>query len=245
VNLGIAGRTALVTGASAGLGKAIAAALSAEGVRVAVCSRDQGRIDAAGREVGAALSIACNVSEPGASRRLVTEVETRLGSLDVLVLNTGGPPKGLFSEVSDAQWQDAFQSLWMSAVEAMQAALPGMRQRRWGRILLVTSVAAKEPMAALTLSNGLRAGLLGLAKSLSDEVAADGVTVNCLLPGYTDTERLRQLQVPAEKMLAGVPAKRVGRPEEFAALAAFLASEHAGYVTGQAVAADGGWLRGR
>ncbi|MFM2153370.1 MAG: hypothetical protein RL199_1805, partial [Pseudomonadota bacterium] len=195
--------------------------------------------------LGAALSIACDVSQPGASRRLVAEVEEKLGSLDVLVLNTGGPPKGVFSELTDAQWHEAFQSLWMSAVEAMQAALPGMRQRRWGRILLVTSVAAKEPMAALTLSNGLRAGLLGLAKSLSDEVAADGVTVNCLLPGYTDTERLRQLQVPAEKMLAAVPAKRVGRPEEFAALAAFLASEHAGYVTGQSIAADGGWLRGR
>ena len=245
MDLQIAGRTALVTGASAGLGKAIAAALAVEGVRVAVCSRDEARIAAAASEVGAAMSVACDVSRPGASRQLVGDVASRLGAVDILVLNTGGPPKGAFQELSDSQWNEAFQSLWMSAVEAMQAALPGMRARRWGRILLVTSVAAKEPMAALTLSNGLRAGLLGLAKSVSDEVAQDGVTVNCLLPGYTDTERLRQLQVPPEKMLAGVPAKRVGRPEEFAALAAFLASEQAGYVTGQSIAADGGWLRGR
>ncbi len=244
MDLGIQGKRALVLGASAGLGKAIARALVAEGVRVAVVSRDEGRIQAAAREIGAELALAQDLGKPGASSAVVKEVTAKWGGCDILVVNTGGPPKAPFSEVTSQQWQEGFQSLWMGAVDAIQAALPGMKERRWGRILLVTSVAAREPMAGLTISNGLRAGLLGLSKSLSVEVAPFGVTVNGLLPGYTDTERLRELQVPYEKISASVPAGRVGRPEEFAALAAFLASEPAAYITGQAVACDGGWLKG-
>ncbi len=244
MDLQIKGKTALVMGASAGLGKAIGRALVAEGVRVAICSRDSAKIQAAGREIGAEWAVACDLSRPGAPGELVRQVEQKLGSCDILVVNTGGPPKAVFPEVTTQQWQDGFQSLWMSAVDSIQAALPGMKQRRWGRILLVTSVAAREPMGGLTVSNGLRAGLLGLAKSLSVEVASAGVTVNCLLPGYTDTERLRDLQVPYDKISLSIPAGRVGKPEEFAALAAFLASEPAAYITGQAVACDGGWLKG-
>lgn len=244
MDLGIQGKRALVLGASAGLGKAIARALTAEGARVAVVSRDEARIQAAAKEVGAELALAKDLNQPGASQAVVQEVISRWGGCDILVVNTGGPPKAPFSEVTSQQWWEGFQSLWMGAVDSVQAALPGMKERRWGRILLVTSVAAREPMAGLTISNGLRAGLLGLAKSLSVEVAPFGVTVNGLLPGYTDTERLRELQVPYEKISASVPAGRVGKPEEFAALAAFLASEPAAYITGQAVACDGGWLKG-
>jgi len=131
----------------------------------------------------------------------------------------------------------------LSATESIVAALPGMKERRWGRILLVTSFAAREPMPHLTFSNGLRAGLLGLTKTVSNEIAGFGVTINCLLPGYTDTERLRELKIPADKITAQIPAGRLGRPEEFGALAAFLASEPAAYITGQAVACDGGALR--
>jgi 3-oxoacyl-[acyl-carrier protein] reductase len=243
VNFGLTGRVALVTGASSGLGKAIAKTLVQEGARVAICSRDPERIAAAGREVGAALAVAADVSAQGASRQLVGRVEAELGSCDVLVVNTGGPPKAGFEALTREAWQEAFDGLWLSAVEAIQAALPGMKARGFGRILLVTSVAAREPMEALTLSNGLRAGLLGLAKSLSVEVAGHGVTVNTLLPGYTATERLTALGLDLERVAQTVPARRLGTPEEFAALAAFLASQQAGYITGQAVAADGGWMR--
>jgi 3-oxoacyl-[acyl-carrier protein] reductase len=244
MDLGIKGKTALVMGASAGLGRAIARALVAEGVRVAICSRDGARIEKARADLGVELAVECDLSKPGAAASLVQGVEKKLGSCDILVVNTGGPPKAPFAEVSTQQWHEGFEGLWMSAVDSIQAALPGMKTRRWGRILLVTSVAAREPMAGLTISNGLRAGLLGLSKSLSVEVASQGITVNCLLPGYTDTERLRDLQVPYDKISATIPAGRVGRPEEFAALAAFLASEPAAYITGQAVACDGGWTKG-
>jgi 3-oxoacyl-[acyl-carrier protein] reductase len=244
MDLGLKGKRALVQGASTGLGRAVAEALAAEGAKVAICARDKTRLEAAGRELGAAATIACDLSNPGAGTEAVKQARAKLGGLDILVTNTGGPPKGQFAEITAEQWAAGFQGLWMSAVESIQAALPGMREARWGRILLVTSAAAKEPIAGLTVSNGLRAGLLGLAKSLSQEVAGQGVTVNALLPGYTDTERLKELKVPVDKMTAQIPAGRLGRPEEFGALAAFLASERAAYITGQALAIDGGYLRG-
>jgi 3-oxoacyl-[acyl-carrier protein] reductase len=194
--------------------------------------------------MGAQWPLAGDCEAPGRSAALVQQVVDQWGGVDILVVNTGGPPAALFADVTTAMWQQGFQALWLSAVEAIQAALPGMIERRWGRILLVTSVAAQEPMARLTISNGLRAGLLNLCKSLSDEVAQHGVTVNALLPGYTRTERMTELGVTDAQVAAQVPARRLGEPEEFGALAAFLASQPAAYVTGQAVAVDGGWLRG-
>ena len=151
--------------------------------------------------------------------------------------------RGTFEQTTSEQWQEGFQALWLGATESIQAVLPGMKERRWGRILLVTSFAAKEPMPNLTVSNGLRAGLLGLAKSVSSEIAPFGITINCLLPGYTDTDRIRELKTPLEAIAARVPAGRIGKPEEFGALAAFLASEPAAYITGQSIACDGGVLR--
>lgn len=244
MDFGLKGRRALVLGASAGLGFATASELVREGARVAICSRSEERIRAAAEAMKAERSIACDVAKPGASRALVERVGTELGGVDVLVVNTGGPPAGEFESLTAAQWQEGFQSLWLSAVDAMQAALPGMRQRKWGRIILVTSVAAREAMARLTISNGLRAGLLGLVKTVSNEVAGDGITVNAVLPGYHATERMQQLGLTDEKVAPQIPARRLGRPEELAALVAFLASEQAAYITGQSIACDGGWMRG-
>ena len=244
MDLGLRDRRALILGASAGLGRAVAAALVAEGARVAICARNKARVEAAARELGARAGLACDLSVPGAATALVDTARQRLGGLDILVTNTGGPPKGRFEDVTDEAWQQGFQSLWLSAVDSIRAALPGMRQQRWGRILLVTSTAAKEPIAGLTVSNGLRAGLLGLVNSLAPEVAEEGVTVNALLPGYTATERIAELGIPEEELAEHIPARRLGRPEELGAIAAFLASEQAGYVTGQAIAVDGGFIRG-
>ena len=244
MDLKLRGKRALVMGSSTGLGKAIAQALIAEGVEVAICARDAHRLEQTAREINAALAIPADLSQAGAACALVEKVNAKWGGIDILVTNTGGPPKGKFDEISYQAWSTGFQGLWMSAVDAIQSVLPHMKKNRWGRVLLVTSVAAKEPMAGLTVSNGLRAGLLGLMKSLSFEVAADNITVNALLPGYTDTERLQELKVPKEKMAALIPAGRIGSPEDFGSVTAFLASEQAGYITGQAIVVDGGYSHG-
>jgi 3-oxoacyl-[acyl-carrier protein] reductase len=244
MDLGIVGKRALVLGASRGLGRAVAAALVAEGAQVAIVSRDPDRLQQTARDIGAALALPADLDQPGATRAVVQAVIAQWGGIDILVTNTGGPAKAAFSQVTREAWLGGFEALWLSAVDGIQAALPGMIERRWGRILLVTSVAAQEPMVGLTVSNGLRAGLLNLGKSLSDEVAQHGVTVNSLLPGYTATERMVELGVTDAQIATQVPARRMGTSEEFGALAAFLASQPAGYITGQAIACDGGWLRG-
>ena len=242
MDLALGNRRALVMGGSRGLGKAIAKALLAEGAQVAICARGAERVAAAAAELGAE-GLVCDLSVPGAAAAVVEEATRRLGGLDILVVNTGGPPPSLFIDLDDSAWRRAFEGLWMSSVGAIRAALPGMRERRWGRILMVTSVAAKEPVPNLMLSNSLRAGLHGMINSLAREVAADQVTVNALLPGYTLTERLQELRLNEAVLAATIPAGRIGSPEEFAAVAAFLASGPASYVTGQALAIDGGLLQ--
>jgi 3-oxoacyl-[acyl-carrier protein] reductase len=242
MDLGLNDKRALVTGASRGLGKAIAAALRAEGAAVAICARDRQRIEAAASEIGA-IGLTGDLSAPGAASEVVRQAIGRLGGLDILVVNTGGPPAGVFDAIGDEAWRHAFDALWMSTIQMIRGALPGMRQRRWGRIMIVTSVSAKEPLPNLMISNALRPGLHGLVNTLSREVAGDGITVNAIMPGYTLTERIRELGVDEKQAAAQIPARRMGRPEEFAALAAFLASERAGYICGQAIACDGGLLR--
>jgi 3-oxoacyl-[acyl-carrier protein] reductase len=244
MDLGIKGKKALVFGASAGLGKGIALALCQEGATVAICARDEAKLTATKSEIGAALSIVGDMNRAGSAREVVNQVLKSWGSVDIVVINTGGPPKGNIEEITTQQWQEGFQSLWMSAVDVINGVLPSMKTQKWGRILLVTSAAAKEPIATLTVSNGLRAGLLGLARSISHEIAPYGITINSLLPGHTDTERLAALGIDKTKITQHIPAGRLGTTREFGALAAFLSSEQAGFITGQAITADGGAQRG-
>lgn len=244
MDLQLKGKKALVLGSSSGIGRAIAEALIAEGAEVVISGRDADKLKKTLGETGAKAGLACDLTQTGAAAELVRRASEALGGLDILVTNTGGPKRGSFGEISAQQWQQDFQSLWMSAVDAMNAALPAMRAGKFGRVLMVTSFAAKEPRAGLTTSNGLRAGLAGLAKSVANEVAAEGVTVNLLLPGYTDTDRLKEINLSPEKIRELVPAGRLGRPQEIADLAAFLASPRAGYITGQSITVDGGVLRG-
>ncbi|HEV7432979.1 MAG TPA: SDR family oxidoreductase [Steroidobacteraceae bacterium] len=242
MDLALQSRRALVMGGSSGLGKAIAQALIQEGARVAICARGAQRLAATATQIGAE-AIETDVTRPAAAQLLVAEAEKRLGPLDILIVNTGGPPPGKFVDIADDSWRTAFEALWMSSVGAMRAALPGMRARRWGRVVVVTSIAAREPVANLLLSNSLRAGLHGLVNALSKEVAAEGVTVNALMPGYTLTERLEELRLDEAALTTQIPARRLGNSQDFGAVAAFLCSEQANYVTGQAIACDGGLLQ--
>jgi 3-oxoacyl-[acyl-carrier protein] reductase len=257
VNLGLGGKVALVCGASRGLGRAVAAELAAEGASLAVCSRDADALETAAASIGPdVLAVPADLGVPGEPTRVVEAVDARFGRLDVLVANTGGPPAGTHDTLTMEDWDRATALLLRSTVELAAAALPGMKERGWGRILAVTSVAVRQPVDNLILSNSLRAAVTGYAKTLAREVAPHGVTVNTILPGYTATERVTELNRanaeregvdPAEiqaRLEASIPLGRLAEPEEFAALAAFLASERAGYITGGALAVDGGWLRG-
>jgi 3-oxoacyl-[acyl-carrier protein] reductase len=242
MDLQIAGKRALVTGSSKGLGRAIAAGLAAEGVEVAICSRDKGSVDVTANALKVA-GFQCDLSQDGAVEALVEQVNAKLGGIDILVANTGGPPPSVFDSTTDAMWRTAFESLFMSTVKLIRLALPGMQERKWGRIMLVTSVSADEPLDGLMISNALRPGLHGLLNALSREVGKHGITVNALMPGYTATDRMKQFPTDQEEIDRLIPAKRMGVPEDFGALATFLASEQAGYINGQAIAVDGGLLR--
>lgn len=244
MNLNLNNKKALVMGGSTGIGKAIALSLINEGAEVYICSRTEPILKACCDEIGAAGYEVCDLSIPLASKQLIENVISKIGQIDILVTNTGGPEKGSFLDVSDQQWQQDFQSLWMSPIESIKAVLPLMKQNNYGRIILITSVAAKEPIQGLTTSNGLRAGLPGLARSIANEFSAFGITINCLLPGYTNTERLKSLNLSDETIKSMVPAGRLAEPNELADLATFLASEKGAYITGQSIAIDGGLLNG-
>ncbi|MDB5658100.1 MAG: short-chain dehydrogenase/reductase [Cypionkella sp.] len=242
MDLQLHGKTALVFGGSRGLGRAIAAELVQEGATVVIVARDAARVHKVAAEIGC-FGLPGDLSVEGVGTALVKAATDLLGRTpDILVTNTGGPPTGSFSATTSAAWAAGFQGLWMSAVDSIQAVLPGMQANGWGRILAVTSVAAKEPQPGLVISNALRAGILGMLNTLSREVAGQGITVNALLPGYTNTDRMAELGVDNASMGAKIPAGRLGEPAEFAALAAFLASGRASYITGQAIAVDGGFL---
>jgi 3-oxoacyl-[acyl-carrier protein] reductase len=257
VNLGLDDKVALVCGASRGLGRAIAEELAAEGASLALCARDAERLEAAAGELGPdTFAVAADLAVSGEPTRVVEGTLERFDRLDVLVTNTGGPPAGTHDTLTLEDWDASTALLLRSTVELATAALPGMKERGWGRILAVTSVAVKQPVDNLILSNSLRAAVTGYAKTLSREVAGHGITVNTILPGYTATERVTELnRANAERegvdlaevearLEASIPLGRLAEPREFAALAAFLASERAGYITGGAFAVDGGWVRG-
>ena len=259
MDFGIGNRVALVAAGSKGLGRAVAEELIAEGAAVVICARGREALDQACREMAGGgrrvHGIVADVSVAGEPERVVAEATKAFGAPDIVVTNSGGPRSGQFETLSAADWDQAVRTLLTSAVAFARASLPAMRAKRWGRIINITSIAARQPVDGLMLSNSIRSGVLAFAKTLSNEVAADGVTVNCLLPGYTRTDRV--IDLANQRAAAGgnagdllrqweaeVPMRRLGEPREFAALAAFLASERASYITGQAIAVDGGWIRG-
>jgi 3-oxoacyl-[acyl-carrier protein] reductase len=242
LNLGLEGRVALVGGASRGLGRAVAEELAAEGASVAVSARASESLDATADALGA-LALPADLSVEGEPTRVVNACAEHFGRLEIVVANAGGPPAGGVESFGPEDWHRATALVLTSAIELATAAVPHMRRAGWGRILFVTSITARQPVDNLLLSNALRPAVLGFAHSLAREVANDGITVNAILPGYTRTERMVELDVGAETV-AEIPTGRLGEPREFAAAAAFLVSERASYVTGAALPVDGGWLRG-
>ena len=241
MDLGIARRRAAVAAASKGLGYEVAAALAREQVQVAICGRDRDRIEAAAASMeGEVVAIVADVGDPDGATRFVRDARARFGGIDILVTNAGGPPPGTAADVSLEQYTRAFELNCLSTIAMCTESVGEMRERGWGRILAVTSSAVRQPNPVLILSNTARAGVTAYLKTLAREVAADGVTVNSLQPGLHATDRLRGLGLDLEVAAATVPAGRLGDPADFGAVAAFVCSEHAGYITGVALHIDGG-----
>lgn len=243
MDLGIADRVALVTGASKGLGFGVARALIAEGVTVAISSRSEQRIRQAAEQLGAHPYVH-DASDAEAAAELVEKVGNDLGSLDIVVANSGGPPGSPDAlSFSLQQWRDAYEMLLVGQLALIEAALPGMRERGWGRVLSLSSSVVREPNEVLVLSSAHRSALLAALKTISRQVAGDGVTINTLLPGLIDTDRIRELGSNSPDRVRGIPAARIGTVEEFAAAATFLCSDPAGYITGTTLLIDGGSSR--
>jgi 3-oxoacyl-[acyl-carrier protein] reductase len=251
MDLGLAGKAAIVGGASAGMGFAIAQALAAEGCAVTMCARNEARLqDSAGRIPGA-IAIAGDVREPAVLERLVNETVAARGRLDIVVNNAGGPPPGTFESTPDEAWADAFELSLRSVVRLTRLALPHLRASGSGRVVNVTSWSVREPIPHLILSNAIRPGVLGWAKTVAHELGRDGITVNTIAPGKVATGRMRELwesrpdPAAAEaEDIASIPVGRMGRPEEIAAAVVFLCSEQAGYISGVVLPVDGGALHG-
>lgn len=260
MDLGLKDKVALVAAASRGLGRAVAEELAAEGASLILCARDTATLaettasiaDQTGAHV---LAVPADVTDAAQVEQVVTSGLERFGRIDILVTNAGGPPAGRFDQLSHEQWEQAVRLTLYSAVHLARQVLPGMKERRWGRILNITSIAVKQPVENLLLSNSLRAAVTGFARTLANEVAAEGITVNNILPGYTRTERLEDLArmmadkqgISADEFRARwedeIPMGRLGEPREFAAVAAFLVSERASYITGASIQVDGGWIK--
>lgn len=260
MDLGLTGKTALVAAASRGLGRAAALRLSREGAWVAICARTEKMIGKAAENIaretgGEVLPVVCDVTDKAQIHTMVRKVVDTFGGVDVLVTNAGGPPAGMAADFTTDDYRAGVELNLMSTIELCYQVLPPMKKNAWGRIIAVTSIAARQPIDHLILSNTARAGVLGFLKTLSGQVAADGITVNSVCPGYTKTERIEELARMFAESGQGtiedfyhnieveVPMKRMGTPEEFANAVAFLASECASYITGVALPIDGGYLK--
>lgn len=260
MDLKIDGRVALVCGSTSGLGRAIATSFATEGCRVAVNGRDDERLTQAVAHVASHASEAvqgfrADVSDQGQAEDLVQRVAKRFGSVDILVCNAGGPPAVHFGDAAAESWQAALDLNLLSTIHLCRAAVPAMRRRQWGRIICLTSIAAKQPLSDLILSSTARAGVLGFAKALARDVAPHGITVNSVCPGYMHTQRVDELierQVTQQArsrdavvgaIVAEIPMGRMGEPAELAHAVAFLASDRASYITGAALQVDGGFIR--
>ena len=260
MDLGLTNKIAVVGASSKGLGRACAEALAAEGAKVTISARDEATLNATREEIVAAtganvLAVAADMTKPADIKNLVQKTVDHFGGLHIVVTNAGGPPAGYFPDFDDEQWQAAFNLNMMSGVRLIRAALPHMQQAQWGRIINITSMTVKEPLENLVLSNSVRASVHGLAKTIAGQIAKDGITINNVMPGYIQTDRVNQLAaVTAEKsgktveaviadFAKPIPVGRVGQPQDFGALVTFLASEKAGYITGTSIPVDGGFIK--
>lgn len=260
MDLGLRDKVALVAAASKGLGKAAAHELAAEGARVVMCARGKDALEAARDEIEGAtgsevVAVAADVSKPEDVKNVVARGMERFGRIDILVTNAGGPPSGKFETLSPEMWRGAVDLVLMSVINLTSGVLPAMKDRRWGRIVNINSIAAKQPVENLMLSNSIRSAVTGFARTLANEVAPHGVTVNSVLAGYTRTARVEQLAQAAsdregislddakKRWTSEIPMARLGEPRELAALVAFLASERASFITGSSIAVDGGWIK--
>ncbi|HTM47944.1 MAG TPA: SDR family oxidoreductase [Bryobacteraceae bacterium] len=256
MELGIGGKVAVVAAASQGLGKASAQALAKEGARVAILSRRQEELDRVAHEIGAALPVACNLASATDIEAAIAKVAEKLGPVSILVNNCGGPPAGTFDTITEKQWEESFEQVFLSALRLTRAVLPMMRAAKWGRIVNIVSSSVEQPLPGLIVSNAFRPALAGWAKTLSAEVAADNILVTCVAPGRILTARTETLDRAAsektgrpldqirQERVAAVPLKRYGTPEEFGAAVAFLTSDRASYLTGSVLRVDGGAVAG-
>lgn len=261
MDLGLKDKVALVTASSKGLGRACALALAREGAKVAICARDGKALKVAADEIvmttgSEVLAVPADMNNSRDIQQVVKETVKHFGKLHILVTNAGGPPAGSFADFEDRQWQEALNLTLMSMVRLIRAALPYMQQEGWGRIINITSTSVKEPLDNLVLSNSIRPAVHGLAKTLAQQFAPYGITVNNVMPGTIRTDRVEQLaqarsekngQTAAEAIIEMGKAAalgRIGEPEEFGAVVAFLASERASYITGASLPVDGGRIRG-
>lgn len=261
MDLGIKGKTAIVCGASRGLGRAVAEVLAGEGVNLVICSRSFENIFPIARSISEvygvdAVPIAADISLPESPEKIVNEAVKKFNGVDILINNAGGPPPGKFSELDDNEWEKAFNLTLMSAVRMTRAVIPYMEAKGWGRIINLASIAIKQPIPGLILSNALRSAVAGMSKTLSQEVASKGILINTIATGNFDTERIRSILKNRAKtsgitendakanLESSIPVGRLGKPEELAWLAAFLASNKASYITGAVIQADGGVVGG-
>jgi len=260
MDLGLKGKTAIVTGSSRGLGFAVADELAREGANVVICGRNSDAVDTAKNKLkeyeGKVLAVTADISTPDGIDHVLTMTDAALGQVDILCMSTGGPPAGNFADLEATAFTRSANDLLESLVQLVKGVVPGMQVRGWGRVMAVTSISAAQPVDNLILSNTMRAGITGLMKSLANEYGKHGITFNCLMPGYTATERMEHVlksvseakgisvEAAMGSVAKDVPLGRIGRPEEFAALATFLASERASYITGCSIPVDGGWIKG-
>jgi 3-oxoacyl-[acyl-carrier protein] reductase len=252
MDLGLKNKVAFVAASSQGLGKSVALELAQEGAKIIICGRNKENLKKTKQEIEnqtnkELLALAGDLSVSAEREHIIKMVLQAHNTVDILVTNTGGPPAGKFEELTQQDWDKAYNQLLASVVGLINGFLPGMKQQRWGRIISITSMAVKQPVNNLVLSNSVRASVVGLMKTLSNELAMYNITVNNVMPGYTETARLKALIENNPSFASAkteIPLGRFGKPEEFAAAVAFLASERASYITGVSLAVDGGWIKG-
>lgn len=243
MDLQLQNKNALVFGSSMGIGRAIAESLLTESCQVCLSSRNMKSLSQTAKEIGAQHFLSCDLTKVGEASRATEQALNIMGNVDILICNSGGPQKNEFMHVNQEQWLEDFQNLILSCTESLKILLPIMKKNNFGRVIFITSVAGKEPLPGLTTSNVLRAGIEGLSKTISNEYAAFGITSNVIRPGFTDTDRLKELKLTEDRIRQMVPAGRLGRPQELGDLVSFLCSPRAAYITGQCISIDGGFQK--